>query len=1595
MRASMTTSPPPEASTTLSPEQEALSAVAARLQGELEGVENGELRAMYLHDLGQVLERLGDDPGAARCYKESYNSWPGFREPLEALIAVFRRRGTYKNLGRLLEELAKYSEEEDSPEAQARTSREIARARVELAAHLRDHQGDAGAARAMLQEATAESPEELVAWLELEALAARDGDVPLRRDALRERAARAESPLWRALLLLDLAELSAAEDQEAAAALCREAAALDGPGRFRAQLTLERLALQHQNHDLLAEALEAQAELIERAIEEGASPEQEGVPEHLRGAEYAADLLLRAAEARRHQGNIQGALKLLERARARAPGAIELSAAKLALADAAGDLQVGAEEARLLLATLKEGPEAAALWVRVARAAQAQGEHDAALQALTEASKADPSSVAARTLLLDALTGRRGQGDGAILASTLELAAEQLSDDSAKARVYLRAAWEWAIEAKDTAAAKTALSLAGSLGAPPQLIARYARLLASLSGDTAWYDESSRRMLQAGASEVEQASVWTELAALRALRNDAEGLHLALDALTRAPGGAWLGRTLAAYLRPLLAETPSSLQTPEALDALAQIDQPPAVLRGLALAAVLRAHQRGDAAETHRRLEALLEADAGDTVAARFLAGIKRHQGDLEGAARVLETAAAASEGDELPVALALESALLFWKAGQRARALEPLRAAHGRAPELAAPLLAWAVRGVAPDDLAERRRVLEMASEEERPAAALERFGLELAAGEQDDARAALEAVEAEGQGITRLAAAMARIAWPAVQAERGQLDQTLSLLAMEGDEGATLSAVERVRLARDVDQSQPDYARQAAIWAEVDPSLPAGFEWLAAAMAAEDMEAEIAAHRLLARHLEGPARVAEEAAATTLQWLSTGGLLPELLPSTEPAAQVLNLELAPAGSDPRRRSAALKSVGGSLGEAASVDARALAGWSDLAAGNAQDALKAFQEVLERRPDDFCSLEGLRTAALQIGDNDIRANATIKLADLVSDPVRSAALFEEGGLLLLDQLHREAEGEQALGAAFAQDPRRFVSFDRLFRRVRDRKQDDLLLDLAQRRLTVTEDETEIVKLYWEQARVFHKRGQLDDALEALSSVVMFEPDNLGAQVLYGDIYMKQNNWEEAAGSFARMSANPTAPGLQRQQAAIQAVTIYEKRLNDIPKAIQVLSRLNKEGLLNMPLRERLAVLATRGESWSEATSMFEALMLERENAEGRIEAARLAMAIWRDKVQTPKEAKRAVVRLLEESPAHPEALRLVLSTDFGSSLKEHALGTGRSTLVHQLQRGALDPDAVALLGEVAGGLNDRGLVQASLGALVALGRGTGAILEQLTELDARAARVPQITIDAQVLAALGDPGDAGPVTRLLEALGETIAEALGPSKDALNVGRKERVDARSGLPLRNDIAAWVGAMGLGEFELYVGGRDPLGIQGVGGEIPSLVVGPNVKSPLTPEARQAIAREVFALKRGTTVVRTRDEATIASIVVAACNLAGLRLESPPFAILGDVQRQLDKAISRKVRKLLPELCQPVVASNLDVRAWAKASQRSLDRMAAIACGDVSIVLADVLSSPRNDLRRQISNNERAERLLRFVLSPQFLELRNRLGMGAR
>jgi hypothetical protein len=379
-------------------------------------------------------------------------------------------------------------------------------------------------------------------------------------------------------------------------------------------------------------------------------------------------------------------------------------------------------------------------------------------------------------------------------------------------------------------------------------------------------------------------------------------------------------------------------------------------------------------------------------------------------------------------------------------------------------------------------------------------------------------------------------------------------------------------------------------------------------------------------------------------------------------------------------------------------------------------------------------------------------------------------------------------------------------------------------------------------------------------------------------------------------------------------------------------------------------------------------------------------------MAIHRDRLNDAQGARPAIVKLLEESPIDGEALDMLLAIDVDASVRGPLLEHARVALVEALQRRPMDLPMLRRLAKVARALGDDALQQIALSCAIVVAGHDPTLEQQYAALAAKKGRVPQIALTEAVLKQVLDPGDRGPLARLFIALGPTIAEALGPSLQACGVTKRDKVDPRSGIALRNEIAAWAGSFGIPEFDLYVGGKDPLGVQGVPGDPPALVVGAGVNAPLAPATRARVARELLAMVRGSTIARHRDDTTIAAIVVAACNLGDVRVDAPSYAVLADVEKLLSKAIARKTRKLLPELCKAVVAASADARAWSKRALASHNRVAALACGDAGAALADALGEPLDRLSNVVKGDARAEELFRFVLSPTYLELRRALGL---
>jgi tetratricopeptide (TPR) repeat protein len=1590
-------------------------ALVARLRAELTAQpDNKGAQALLLHECGVVEEANGEEPAAAKDYLSAFNADPQFREPLESLVRILSRRKSIKNLGKLLDALCRA----------AATPEERARAAWERAAYLQAHEQNVTAAKELLLEALSDSPEDPALWLEVELCAAKEGDVGGRLRALDARAQLTTDPTWKALLFIDLAELAAASgDTPRAYDALGSAAALEGRAQFRTQVVLEQVAAKEDNLGELTRALEGQAYLIEEALEDAARGDAAGVPRYMRRPEYAADAWFRAAGIKRRQGDGAGAAALLDRAGQRLPESAVIARARLGALEASGDVDGAAAIAKLQLEQGVVGPGAAALWLRLAEAAVASSDREGAISALQNALQFDKTSVLARTLEVDLLADGK---DPAALASSYESMAETLGEGPARGRTLLIAGYVWGAQAGDVAAARSALAQAGKQGIAPAILARVARSIAALRNDGTWYEEATRALLATAAATdgdaeaekpgapdgAEQAGLWFELGRSMLLRGDRAGATEAFARLAACEeAGApavWLGRVLGAYAVHVSGGGEVEIEAddgeakpklpPDAIEALARVEPDAVTARALWVVAALRRAQAGDQAGARERLRELHQASPGDAVVAVFLSELDRRAGEPAAAAATLAATARDGEDPDLGAALRLEAALLLWRSGDRARAVEELEAAIGQAPRAASTLLGWALRGASPDTVEGRRRALEVAADAgaDPTFVALERFGLEAVAGEPEDAVGPLETVENEASGDLASAAALARLVFPAALEQRPAVDRALDLLEEQGREAMAIARAERFRLTRVMDQDRVLAVSRASSWAQADPQLYASLEWIAAAIAADDRESEVAARKVAASHFDGTARAAMEASAAVIALLDQPTIAQGFVQGAEAPAQLVNLELALPGCDPRRRAAALHGLGSALGDESQIDAVALAGWSYLAAGNVEEARKSFQSVVEARPEDVATWEGIRVASDALGDHVQSALACAQLGSLCNDAARGAEFWERAGLTLLNHTDAKDDAEISFDRAFERDPGRSVAFDKLFRAVRARSEDDRLLGIIERRLEVSEDDMEIGKLYWERARVLRKKGEIDGALSALENVTMLEPDHVGALALMGEVYITRGNFAEAAPSLARLSLVQQAPPQQRLWAGLAAVDIYEKKLSNTTKALEVLVALHGAGLSTLALRERLASVAARAGAWADATGILEQLMNERDKPEGRVEAARLAMAIWRDKLEAPQKAEAAVRKLLDESPDDGEAIDFVLAAPFPAGVKQQLLGRAKQTIVAALAKNPVDADRVGLLAKLAQFYQDSGLRQATLGSLVALGEGTKEISAELSKLDTRVAAQPQAALDTRGLADISDPADGGPIAELFVVMAETIMLTLGPSLVSLGVTKKDRVEARGGHPLRVAISEWMGALGItSDFDLYVGGQNPRGVHGIAGEQPALVLGTAVTAPFDAASRSAVAREVFALKRGLTAVRTRDDNTVASLVAAASIEAGVNVPVPQLAVFGEVSRSVKKEMPRKVRKAIPEICQRIAQSGQDSREWARVARRSIDRMAVIAAGDVSIVVSEVLGAPRDKLGGLAAENDRARRLLGFVLSPSYLELRKTLGMGVR
>ncbi|RLB49562.1 MAG: hypothetical protein DRJ42_20775 [Deltaproteobacteria bacterium] len=1593
----MTTPAPPTIIPPPSVTSETPETRIARLRAELEATTDPEQQASLHQEIGVIAEfEVGNPGGAVKEYLAAFNLAPTFRPPLFSLTRIFERKRSFNNLGRLHE-----AEATNAPNDADRAS-----ALLDQAAIAAGQSGDFADALAKVSEAYELDPTsgDVCLMLELEARRATDPDLMLK--ALEARAVESHDPVLQSLLLTELARDQAEQGAiDDAFETIRRAVALPN-GRYRALVQMERLARAHDRTEDLIPALEGQALLADAAAKgqdrgqgSGAFSVRRFATEAKAGAAAAA-LLYEAARIRLSaHGDAAGAAHSLAQALAMSPDDVLLHQTHMLACELAGDLESAAAEAQRLLEEGAEGSFGASLHFRLAEIAQATGDESGAKVALASALAADPGSAAVAAMLDDLLIDLEDH-EGRALALEGRGAAEAVSTEG-RARALLRAAEISATDLVDFDRARKSYDQAVSLAEDKVTLLRelYGAAVRSGSWDAA--RDALRVLRVLPVDEEERSALWYDLHhVVRHELGDAEGadalLSEAMEVEACASWAPYLLRLHAARSRdwPLLAEAHVALADRTTDDEAA----------GAHLAAAGRAVLRvGDEARAMELLRRALERSPGHRYAVPLLEELLIANGEAEAAVALLREAAEAQAGARAAELNLLMAGAAAEASGDAKLAAETYEQATDQDPTSLAPLLALRRLAIQEGDVDLLLRSREGLSERELSGGQAGWATLELAehydlvANKPELAearyRAALGAptVAASAAAALSLSPAKEVAASARIEAYRTLLDAApegparvglLRAITAEGShKRSDMAAAAEAAKAL----SERDPSDVMAAWARITGGA-IGSEradaWVNLATAADDPEtrAELTLLGLRAKlvaqgddAVDDAFLLAQEIGAATPEMAASGIALDETLA---------------AGDDPEARAEALGArllhAGKGGGPLQAAVGRAL-----VAAGRPDEAYRNLRAVLDEDPKDLSSWEALRLAARDAEQWADVVTACDTLAE-VCDGELEAQLLEESAAILMDEMEGDAEAELRLLRAVEIDVTRPIAFGRLHDLLAERSDTEGLAELVAKRIGALDDPEELVKLFYEQARLHRSQGAREEALGSLENLLMLEPDHVGGLALSVEIRVSLAQWSEAVEALQVLSG-ADVPLTQKRLSILGAANFLEKKLDDPSGALVELEKLVELGLGDASLFERMAGIAERADDFPSAVA---ALGRAAEVTEGPDRAAveRRAAAMLHDELSDDAGAMSAYRRALEATPTDLEAAEGLIELVVDPVDRETASRSFETAVRVELDDDPTEAEALRKLIAAARWRGDSDLEYRTLDVLHGIGAANADETAARTRLVQSAKKTPTSTLTPEVRALLRPPVEE-PIAELAKLVWEAIADLDHLDPGSFGVGRSNLINAKTESPLRRAISAWAGALGGGLHDLYVGGEDGRVVAVMPGKKgPTWVVGKKVNAPLDHQVRFLVAQLGFAYAEGTLpfVLRSADDAATILYAAAAAGEAPL-LAGSARAGLAELTKALGKKMARKTRKAVPAIAQTIRDTGVGVPAFCEATQRAALRAGLVGAGELRVPLEALLGNEIDAAAAR--DHAEARALVTFWLSEQARTVRSALGVA--
>ncbi len=1602
---------------------DALDVRIASLRAEVDAELDGTRKAMLHYEIGSLLETgLVQPAKAAQEYLAAYNLDPTFRPPLYALTRIFQRRRSLGNLEKLYDAEVRVAED-DTVRAFAQIDRGTLFERVEA---------EPAKTIAALYEAVLADPAALAPALFLERCARHQEDSERIELALGRRAEHTADPALKSLLYCELGQFRAdAGDVEGSLEALRMAIQIEDES-YRALMCAERIARRFELDEFLTDCLIRRAELAERAA---SSNEQDTRIYSVRrfadskeATTVAVSLLCEAAHVNlRKRNDLAGARSLLERAHALAPEDRSVRYARMLVSELSGNLREAAEDARALVEG-GSGRLAAALHFRIAEFADSKGETEAVRTALAAALEADPSSVVPQAMLADLLLDagahaeyvewlkkRPAQTEGVAKGMAhwrVAHASMELLGNFEQAERHYRDALE-DVAPEHRAAVFRELRAAAERAGRFDVVSSVTESL--LAEDIA---EDERSMLLRESYDNDRAI----------LENHAKTTEVLTKALEHEASRAWApdaARVFAARNRDesLLHRAHLALA-----DRASDDEAAAAHLCGAARALA----RNGDEQPAIECLRRAIDKVPGHRYAVALLEELLRSQNAADEVVALLRETAESNEGTSAELSLLLAGAAAE-ASGDNLLAIHTYEEAADRHPASPAPL--WSLlrlaehtgdralllsarealsereidtreAGLATLELAEHYDLISgkpelaevpfrevLPSQEVGAAAAI---GLLLLPAHQIEQRSRIAAVERllmatpeedqpglwrELGGTALSGEANARSEKPGVHPEEPNVHP----------EEPSAGQVKQAEWIKQAVTALPDtlwqaYATLRSAGTSLEQSESRADAWISLGNITDDIEAasDFFLHGIRAKVVMGEDDVSEDAFILAQE-------LVDAAPETAAAAVALDESLE-GGDDADARAQALDARLHHASEASRPALQSACGRALISAGRAHDALVALREATNHDRRDFAAWEALRVAAREAERWEEVVGACDELAAVAEGEWR-AELLEEAAGVMMDYLGDTAGAEERLRQALAIDPRRPNSFTRLHELVTYREDSRALLDLVGNRIDALdrEQERELARLLYEQARLQRAVRDREGALTSIQRLLHIEPEHAGAIALSVEVHASLEHFEDAVQALQKL-ATIDVPPQQKRIALLGAADFLERKLGDLPGALHQLRKVEELGLLDAALYVRIARVAEQAELYSDALGALDRAA-ELTSGSERGELHRRA-GILRARHQTDTSgAIRSLRKCLIDRPTDLEAAeelaallvnpidRKALSEDFESAVRLRA------------ERDRIDPADLRKICQAARWRGDRYLESAILDTLVCLGVATQEELAAHKLHEARTQTIrPDQTTAPRLLQALQVAESGGAYAAFASASFDTLIAADRLEPASFGVGRSELIHPKQPSALRSEIEWIVQLFGLFMGDFYVGGRSPQRIVATPGRKDRVhwIVGRDVRSPLTAKQRFWVGTQAASIQARTLplINRTPEDAAAALFAMAAAVNRPLQ-EGHDRPLVNKQRQSLSRFVSRRVRKTAGEIARTIPDGGRGVDTFCRACRLHAFRAGLLVSSNLGESLDLLLSStPSVEL---VSANSDTRELLRFWISSKCIELRREMG----